>query len=141
MIVISKCWEIWLGHDMSNTLYNCLKSYILLSLIFVAFSGVAYRANAKREADDPQKKEFNPAAIPLAPLWPLFILMSILLFIIRVVVHAFFLIFFALALVAFRKPFLLTWLQKMAVKIGNKLLMANTYLIKLFFPHAGSKSI
>ena len=126
---------------MSNILYNCLKGYLLLSLIFVAFSAVAYRVNAKREASDPEKKEFNPAAVILAPLWPFFLIMSISLFILRVLVQTIFLILFTIALVAFRKPFLLTWLQKVIVKIGNKLLLANTYLIKIVIPQKRSKTI
>jgi hypothetical protein len=40
------------------------------------------------------------------------------------------LVLFTIGLMAIRKPFLFVWLDKIATKIGNKLLDANTFLIK-----------
>jgi hypothetical protein len=40
---------------------------------------------------------------------------------------------FTIAVLVIRKPFLLIWLDKIATKVGNKLLEANTILIQAFF--------
>ncbi|HET6824016.1 MAG TPA: hypothetical protein VFH34_15300 [Anaerolineales bacterium] len=48
-------------------------------------------------------------------------------------------IIFTFALIFVRKPFILEWLKKLAVTIGDKLLEANTLLIRLFLgPRTGS---
>lgn len=53
--------------------YVCL-GLTLLSLIVWAFAISAYRVNERRAADDPQKRDFHPVAILLAPIsWPLFL--------------------------------------------------------------------
>lgn len=96
--------------------------------------GYAYRINARRTADDPKKRDYQPGAILLALLtWPILIFASISLFILRALFYGVFLILFAFALVAIRKPFLLMWLNKVFSSIGDKLLIANTFLIRLAF--------
>jgi len=47
--------------------------------------------------------------------------------------YGLFLILFAIALVVVRKPFVLQWLDRVFTGIGNKLLWANTFLIKVVF--------
>jgi len=117
-----------------NYVNYCCPGFILLSLIFWAFVGRAYRVNAKRPDDDPKKRDFNPGAIFLAPVtWPIFLFGSISIFIIKALVYGVFLILFTIALLAFRKPFLFVWLDRIATYIGNKLLEANTFLIKIAF--------
>ena len=117
-----------------NYVNYCCPGFILLSLIFWAFAGHAYRVNAKRPDDDPKKRVFHPRAIFLAPItWPLFLFGSISIFVIKALVYGVFLILFTIALLAFRKPFLFVWLDRIATYIGNKLLEANTFLIKIAF--------
>jgi len=99
----------------------------------MACAGYAYHVNARRAADDVKKRDYPPGAIFLAPFtFPIFIALSISIFIMRVLVYGVFLILFTIALFVIRKPFLLRWLEKTVTYIGNKLLEANTLLIKLF---------
>jgi len=106
---------------------------LLLMLFTMACAGYAYHVNARRAADDVKKRDYPPGAIFLAPFtFPIFIALSISIFIMRVLVYGVFLILFTIALFVIRKPFLLRWLEKTVTYIGNKLLEANTLLIKLF---------
>jgi hypothetical protein len=113
----------------------CGGGYFFISLILWAFAGYAYLVNARRLADDPEKKSFHPAAVYLAPItWFPLLIASIVVFIIRALLYGVFLVLFTIALVAIRKPFLLVWLDKVARKIGNKLLEVNTFLARQLFP-------
>jgi hypothetical protein len=99
------------------------------------FAGYAYRVNDKLPGDDPNKKNFHPAAVYLVPFtWSALLVIYLLLFVLRALLYGIFLVSFTIALVAFRKPFLLVWLDKIARKIGNKLLEANTFLARQLFP-------
>jgi hypothetical protein len=99
-----------------------------------ACAGYAYRVNAQRSDDDPKKRDFHPGAIFMAPIiWPFFLAAYITFFIVKTVLYGVFLILFAVALLIIRKPFLLIWLEKISNEIGNKLLEANTFLIRAFF--------
>lgn len=114
------------------------KVILWISLLVLGCTSYAYLINARRPNDDPQKRDFHPAAIFLAPFtWPLFLLAFISIFILRALLYGIFLILFAIALVAIRQSFLLIWLHKMALYIGNKLLEANTFLIKAAFGDRG----
>ena len=114
-----------------NHLCNCIGLPVLFLLVCM---GYAYRINARRTADDPKKRDYQPGAILLSLLtWPILIFASISLFILRALFYGVFLILFAFALVAIRKPFLLMWLNKVFSSIGDKLLIANTFLIRLAF--------
>ena len=113
--------------------YYCLIGYFVLSLIILICTGYVYRVNAKRTADDPQKKDYHPAAVPLAVAWPLYALFWIGLFILKALAYGVFLILFTLALVFIRKPFIFKWLDKVATKIGTMFLKANTFLIRSLF--------
>jgi hypothetical protein len=113
--------------------YCCL-GFVWLSLLFMALAGYAYRVNAKRAADDPDKKDFPPGAIFLAPItWPMFLLGSITLFIIKALAYGIFLILFTFALLAFQNSDLPDWVEDSFSRIGNKLLEANKFLIKVAF--------
>lgn len=111
----------------------CFIGYILISLITVVSAGYVYRVNARRTVDDPQKRDYHPAAVPLAIAWPLYALVWTGLFILRALAYGVFLIFFTLALVVIRKPFIFKLLDKAATKIGTFFLKANTFLIRYFF--------
>lgn len=105
----------------------------LYALLTIACAGYAYRVNARYPADDPKKQEYHPAAILLAPFTlPIFVVLAILIFIMKTVLYALLLILFVVALIFVREPFIFKWLHKVAVSIGNKLLAANTAIIKLF---------
>ena len=107
-------------------------SYVLLSLILWLFAGYAYFVNMRRPAGDPDKKDFRFSGIFLAPItWPFFLTSFLVLLVSRALLFGIFLIFFTLALVFIRKPFIFIWLDKIATRIGNKLLNANTGLIDL----------
>jgi hypothetical protein len=105
----------------------------MIVVLTIACAGYAYYINSRRAEDDPQKRIYHPLGIIFAPVTlPALLLFSVSIFILRVLTYGVFLILFVIFLIVFRKPFLLTWLQKMATYIGNKLLEANTFLIKLF---------
>ena len=117
----------------NNPTYLC-NGFVLLTVFMLICAGYAYRVNARLAQDDPKKRDFHIGAIFLAPItWILFLLASITIFILRVVFYILFLILFTIAVLAFRRPFLFVWLDKIATKIGNKLLEANTFLIKVAF--------
>ena len=110
---------------------NCL---LALTIFMIGCAVYAYRVNSRLPQDDPKKREFYFGAIFLAPItWIFFLFASITIFILRVIFYILFLILFTIAVLAFRKPFLFVWLDKIATKIGNKLLEANTFLIKAAF--------
>jgi hypothetical protein len=111
----------------------CCPGFTLLSLIVWALAGYSYRVNAKRSDDDPQKRNFSPAAIYLAPItWPLFLFGSISLFIIKALAYGVFLIVFTAALLVFRTSSV-PWLENTTAWVGDKLLGANTFLIRMVF--------
>jgi len=107
---------------------------ILPLLFFLVSAGHAYRVNARLADDNPKKRNYSIFSIFLAPFtWPIFLLIYVFLLVLRVLVYGLFLILFAIALITFRKPFLLKWLGGTLNGIGNKLLWANTLLIKIVF--------
>src|SRR5215216_6897421 len=119
----------------------CCKGTLLLMFLVIVCAGFAYYVNFKRLDDDPKKRNFHPIAIFLAPFtFPLLIFGVISLFLLRVLTYGVFLILFTIALIAFRKPFLLAWLRNTATRIGNALLEANTLLIKIFLRPWGDES-
>lgn len=112
----------------------CCGTYLFLSAVLTAFAGYAYLVNLKRPADDPQKKKYYVNGIFVMPLfWPLLLIGWVLFIILKAIYFGLFLILFALAMVFIRKPFWLTWLEKIALKIGGMLMDANSTLIKLTF--------
>jgi hypothetical protein len=114
-----------------NYLPTCCGIYVVLSAVMWLFTGYAYWVNSKRLPSDPQKKTYNFNAIFLAPIsWPLLLISGIIILIARSLLFGVFLVLFTLALIFVRKPFWLVWLDKMATWTGEKLLGANTTLIK-----------
>jgi hypothetical protein len=112
---------------------RCLNGVIGFVIIMMLCAMYAYYIDSKRPADDPKKKHHHPMAILLAPVtFPILLVLSILLFILKVLVYGAFAVLFIFALLLIRKPFFLEWLKRNAVKIGDLLLEANTFLIRLF---------
>lgn len=104
------------------------------TLLIFACAGYAYRVNARRPDDDPKKRDFRPSAIFLAPFtWPLLFVFWLSLLSLRALVYGIFLILFTVALVAFQESDVPDWLSDKLAWIGNKLLEANTFLIKIAF--------
>jgi hypothetical protein len=115
---------------------NCLKNLcigmLLISVFVVACAAQAYAVNLQRDEDDPEKKDYYLAAVFLAPITFLpLLLLVILLFIVRALFYCFSLFVFILALIVIRNAFLLKWITDKATYIGDKLVEANTFLIKL----------
>ena len=111
---------------------------LLLTLFLFICAGYAYCVNARRSDDDPAKRSFHFGAIWLVPItWPVFLLASLTIFFIRIFIYMFVLVLFTIGLMAVRKPFLFVWLDKIATKVENKLLDANTFPVKIVF---GEKS-
>ena len=116
-------------------LYNlpklCIGS-LAIPLLIVACMLYAYMVNAARAADDPEKKDYELGAIFIAPFtFPFLMGFVIVLFIVRAILFAIYLVALTIALVAIRKPFLIAWLQKLAIRIGDPLLKINTQLYRL----------
>lgn len=113
--------------------YLCYGS-LLFMFLTVACAGYAHRVNARRADDDPKKRDFHPLAVLLAPItFPFFVIFFTFIFVLRAVLFGVILILFALALIGAREPFIFRWLYRMAIPIGNRLLAANTTLIKWFW--------
>jgi hypothetical protein len=106
---------------------------ILLMAAVTACALYAYRVDSRRPDDDPKKKNYHPLAILFAPVtFPLLMVLIISLFLLRVATYGIFMILFILALIFFRKPFILDALRKTANSIGDRLLEANTIIIGFF---------
>jgi hypothetical protein len=112
----------------------CLWVYVITSIVFFLSMGYAYFVNARRGADDPQKRDYHPLAFTLLPFWPLELSVLLVLFVLRALLYGVFLVLFTLALIFIRRPFLLMWLAKVAMYIGDRMLRLNTWIVRLFIP-------
>jgi hypothetical protein len=98
--------------------------------------------------DDPKKKHFHPAAILmiaftwpfLAPLIVVLLILRFVFFFLKAILYGIFLVLFSFALIGIRKPFLFRLLDKIMTSIGNALLEANTFLIRLFLRPLANES-
>ena len=114
---------------------------LLLMAIMTACAIYAYYVDSKRPEDDPNKKHYHPAAIIFAPVtFPLFLIFSISIFILRVVTYGVFMVFFIIALIFIHDSRVMTTIRNDANFIGNRLMDVNTLLIKILLrPWAGSR--
>jgi hypothetical protein len=109
------------------------KCFIGVNLFITLCAFLAYYVDSKRPEDDPKKKNYHPLAILFAPItFPVLFVLSISLFMLRVLVYGVFTILFILILLFIRKPFILEAVRKVAISIGDRLLEANTQLLRLF---------
>jgi hypothetical protein len=112
---------------------RCWNGVIVLVAILMSCALYAHYIDSKRPADDPKKKHHHPLAVLLAPVtFPILLVLSISLFILKVLVYGIFAVLFIFALIFIRKPFLLEWLRKIAIGIGDRLMEANSLLIRIF---------
>jgi len=103
-------------------------------LFILTCTTYTYIVNARRSENDPKKKDYDPVAIFIAPITlPFLIAFAILLFILRAILFGIYLVALTIALVAIRKPFILEWLHKLAISIGEPLLEINTNILRLAF--------
>jgi hypothetical protein len=109
-------------------------SYLIISLIVFACVEYVYRANARRAADDPLRRDYHPIAVFLFFIWPLWVIAAISLFILRALAYGVFLVLFSIALVFARRPFIFIWLDRVATAVGTRLLRANMLIVRLFIP-------
>ena len=106
---------------------------LVLMVIVTACAMFAYYVNSKRPDDDPKKKSYHPLAILFAPItFPFLAVLSVSFFLLRVLAYGIFMVLFIFALVFVRKPFIIQALQKRATGIGDRLLEANTLIIRFF---------
>lgn len=113
------------------------KGYFWITVFVCICVIYSYRSNARRQSTDPRRRNFHPAAIVLALFtWPILLILVLSFLILRIMVFAIlfgvFIILFTLALIGIRRPFFLVWLDKVLRFVGDKLLEANSRLIKLF---------
>lgn len=115
-------------------LFLSLKCILVLMLISIVCAGYAYYVDLKRSDDDPKKRNYPALAVILAPITaPAVLVLSISIFVLRVLTYGVFMVLFILALIFLRKPFILEALRKFATTIGNGLMEANTILVRLLF--------
>ena len=111
----------------------CCNGTLLLMLAVTGCAMFAYFVDSNRAADDPKKKNYHPLAILLAPItFPILAILYISFFILRVVAYTVFMVLFILALMCIRKPFITEGLQKTATSLGDRLMEANTFIVRLF---------
>ena len=108
-------------------LWCCIPLFMIILLFCV---GHAYRVNARRSSDDPDKRDFHIGAVLLSLFtWPVMLIGYVGFFLLSLIIFAVFIIVVPLGLVFIREPSLVPWLNKISTKLGNMLLELNTTLI------------
>lgn len=112
--------------------YVCIGA-LLVSLLVALCAGYAYSINAQRAQDDPEKRKYGPGALVLVFFtWPILLPLLISLFILRVLLYGIFIMLFIIFLFIIpRESPKATRLEMKIGKIGDALLRANEFLIKL----------
>lgn len=110
-------------------LCNGILVLMALALIWALF---AYYVNSQRPDDDPDKKSYHPLAVLFAPItFPILIVLSISLFILRVLIYGVFLALFILALIFMpTRTSTHMGLYRARVTIAERLLEINTLLVR-----------
>jgi hypothetical protein len=112
--------------------YVCIGA-LLISLLVTLCAGYAYSINAQRAQDDPEKRTYSLGAFVLVFFtWPVLLPLLISLFLLRVLLYGIFIMLFIIFLFIIpRESPKATWLEMKMGKIGDALLRANAFLIKL----------
>jgi hypothetical protein len=104
---------------------------VFIPIVLIFCSLYAYQVNEKRAPDDPEKKDFSPHSLWLAPvILPLLFLVNLIILFFSSLAFGFLLVLFPVTLILFRKPFLFKWISRQALKIGNWVLIINTELLR-----------
>lgn len=111
--------------------------FLLLSFIFLIFCAIfAYHKNAKRESDDPEKKDFARLAPWLTPITPILWLGRLILLAPWSIPFGVFLILFPFILIIFRPLPENSAFKRFVLKVGNGVLKLNTKLPSAVGLHA-----
>ena len=109
---------------------------LLLSFIFLIFCTIfAYRKNAERDPDDPEKKDFARLAPWLSPITPVLWLGRWILLAPWSIPFGVFLILFPFILIIFRPLPDDSAFKRFIIKMGNGVLKLNTKLLTAFGLH------
>jgi hypothetical protein len=109
---------------------------ILLSFIFLIYCAIfAYRENAERESDDPEKKDFARLSPWLTPVNPILWLGRLILLAPWSIPFGIFLILFPLILIIFRPLPEDSAFKRFILKVGNSALKINTKVLSAFGLH------
>jgi len=119
---------------MALFILSICKGLLWITLIICLFVIFAWIVDSQREDDDPEKRNYPVGAIVLSLFtWPILLIVFVSLFLLRVFFYGFFLAVFTIALLFLpRGSYQLSWLEKRAARIGERLLQANTLLIRIF---------
>jgi hypothetical protein len=106
---------------------------LILSLLVTLCVVYGYSVNAQRSSIDPEKRNYHPGLVLLVFFtWPIVIPVLISLFLVRVLLYAIFTIVFTLLLILLPRdtpnP---TRIEAKMAKLGEKLLEANLFLIRV----------
>ena len=109
---------------------------ILLIPIFLIFCAIfAYRYNTKLEHDDPDKKDFARLAPWLSPITPILWIGRMIFLAPLSIPFGMFLILFSLILIIFRPLPENSASKRFILKVGNKVLKINTWILHAFGLH------
>ena len=125
--------------QLANTpaLQTALFYFGLVYTIFIwGACALAYSRNAHLSTDDPERREYHIAALALAPFTlPLIVVFWLLYLALRTVLVSLLfgalLILFPFCLIIFNSTSILQGPIELYQKIGDKLLRANTFLLRL----------
>jgi hypothetical protein len=107
----------------------CIGSGILIILFLIFCAFFAYRTNAGRKADDPERKDFAFFSPWLTPATPIFWLVRLIILSFWSTLFGTFLVLFPFILILFRPIPENDPLKRMVLKIGNGILKLNTKLL------------
>jgi hypothetical protein len=112
--------------------YLCI-GMLIVSLFATACAAYAYSINLQRLKDDPEKRDYLPGALIFVFFtWPILLPVSISLFLLRALFYGIFMIVFTTFIIILpRETSEPTWLEEKITKIGDALLKANSFLIRL----------
>jgi|SRR5215210_2406771 len=106
---------------------------LIISLLITVCAVYSYSVNAQRSQEDPEKRNYRPGLVLLAFFtWPILIPALISIFLVRVLLYAVFMVVFTLFLIILpRDTSEPTWIESKMTKLGDVLLEANLFLIRV----------
>ncbi len=113
--------------------WQCCAGISISIFLFLFFSTFyAYEANKRKKADDPTKRAYLPHSRWRAPIVvPILVVINTPIFVLVSLAFGVFLVLFPFALLLFRKPFFVKWIEKLAFKVGTALLDMDTKLLTM----------
>jgi len=113
-----------------------MQSYLVLTPILAVCVWYSYRVDKILASNTNKRQKYSAFPIVYIPFWPLFLLAWAIVFMLKSMAYGVFIILFAVALTIIRKPFILIWLKKMALKVGDAYLTATSFIFKPFSSQA-----